>query len=334
MLSLGDLSRALVAQARHGRIKQELAGLSEQMTTGLKSDPARDLRGDITGLSAMQSSLERLEAYHVSNTETGIMVDAVQRVLDDMQTLSGRLGTDFLKVNLSGSRAARAALSSAAAQGFSSIVAQLNTHLSGRSLFAGVATDSAALQPPETLLADIRTALTGAVSADEVRARLDDWFDTPGGGFETLAYSGATQDLAPFRLNDGETISMTARADNALFRDLLKATAMAQLATDSDLDLSAEVQIVLLDTAGKALIEAQTPLTELRADIGAAQGRISAAQTRNDQTRSDTRISRNDLVAADPYETATRLEQVQSQLEALYAVTARNGRISLVNYLS
>ena len=334
MISLGDLSRSLVAQARHARIKTDLANLSEEMTTGVKADPASALKGDLTRLTGLQSSLGQMEAFRIANTETRMVTDTLQRVLGDMQELTGQLGTDFLKVNLSTSTAARAALSASAGQVFATLVSGLNTHLAGRSLFAGVATDSAALRGSDEILADIKSAMAGVVTADDVLARLDTWFDAPGGRFESFAYTGADQDLAPVRLNESETIRLGQRADDSLYRDLLKAAVAGQLASDPDLGLSSEAQTVLLDTAGRDLIEAQTRLTSVRADVGAAQERVDKAMQRNASGQSDLRMARNDLIAADPYETATRLELVQSQLEALYAVTARNSRISLVNYLS
>ena len=78
---------------------------------------------------------------------------------------------------------------------------------------------------------------------------------------------------------------------------------------------------------------AATTLTNMRADVGAVQERISETRGRNESNQSVLRIARNAVVSADPYETATRLELVQSQLEALYTITARNRQISLVNFL-
>ena len=44
-------------------------------------------------------------------------------------------------------------------------------------------------------------------------------------------------------------------------------------------------------------------------------------------------VSRNDIRSADPYQTATALTEVQTQIETLFAVTARLSRLNLVDYL-
>jgi flagellar hook-associated protein 3 FlgL len=45
-------------------------------------------------------------------------------------------------------------------------------------------------------------------------------------------------------------------------------------------------------------------------------------------------IARNDLASVDMASTAVDLEQIQSQLEMLYTLTARSARLSLMNFLS
>ncbi len=333
MMSIGDLSRGLSLQLRQGAIKSDLSRLTEELTTGIKTDPAKDMKGDLAPLLQTQRELNLLQAFAVTNTQARLGADATQQVLGDIQALTERLGVDTLKADLSSANTARAAISSSAREVFSTVVSRLNSAQAGRSLFAGTATDRGALISADDIVADVKTALAGATTASDIEARLDDWFLAPGGAFETTAYTGAATDAAPHRLSDGESVSLAIRADDAVFRGLMKNTLMAQLATDADLGLSASVQTALLRNAGNALIDAQTGLTDMRASVGAVQERIAMAEDRNSQLQADLRLSRNALMAADPYETATRLEQVQSQLEALYTVTARNSRLSLVDYL-
>ncbi|MGB1208057.1 MAG: flagellin, partial [Paracoccaceae bacterium] len=239
----------------------------------------------------------------------------------------------FLKIDLATSPEARSALGFSARETFSTMVSRLNTHQAGRSLFAGAATDRAAVMPADDMIADLKTALSGAVTASDVEARLDSWFHDAGGGFDTSGYTGADTHVQPTRLSDTESVTLTVRADDDVFRHLLKHTAMGMLATDPDLGFSDEVQAAVLSNAGQGIVNGQTGLTSLRADVGVVQERISDVQGRNDAQKTVLRVARNAIAAADPYETAIRLEQVQAQLEALYTVTARNRQLSLVNYL-
>ena len=54
---------------------------------------------------------------------------------------------------------------------------------------------------------------------------------------------------------------------------------------------------------------------------------------RNAAEASALQIARNGLVAADPYDTATAIQAVQTQIETLYTLTARLSRLSLTDYL-
>ena len=80
-------------------------------------------------------------------------------------------------------------------------------------------------------------------------------------------------------------------------------------------------------------MQAQTPLTELRAGLGSLQGRIEETATRNSAERTSTQLARLGLVGIDPYETASKLEDVQLQLQTIYTVTVRSSRLSLTEFL-
>jgi len=74
-------------------------------------------------------------------------------------------------------------------------------------------------------------------------------------------------------------------------------------------------------------------LTALQARLGVAQERISSAEIRNAAESSALQIARSDLLAIDPYDTATALQATQTQLETLYSITARLTRLNLTDYL-
>jgi flagellar hook-associated protein 3 FlgL len=57
------------------------------------------------------------------------------------------------------------------------------------------------------------------------------------------------------------------------------------------------------------------------------------AETRGAAEATSLRMAELDLVAADPFEAAARLEEARLQLEQLYIVTARVARLSLVEVL-
>ena len=76
-----------------------------------------------------------------------------------------------------------------------------------------------------------------------------------------------------------------------------------------------------------------TARAELTARLGTAEAGISDAALRNDSERSALEAARLGLLSVDPYETAAKMQQTQSQLQTLYSITARMQRLSLVDYL-
>lgn len=333
MQSIGDLAYMLTQRANQTRIKGQLNQLGTELTTGLSADPAARDPGGYSTLAPLEASLSRASAFLRTNVEARLLADATQRAMADIQDVSGQLGIDLLNISTAQTQDARDSLAASAANGFDTVVTRLNARLAGRSLFAGTATDSPALPPAETLLAQVRGALTPGAPAATILAELDTWFDTPGGAFETTAYLGVSGAGQPLLLAEGEQVSLDIQADNAVFRDVLKASLMATLAVDPALGLTALDQANLIRAGAEGLIAAQAPLTTLRADLGAVQERIELVTDRNTSDVSTLSQARTTMLEVDGFETATRLEQTRTQLETFYAVTARQRGLSLVDFL-
>ncbi len=85
--------------------------------------------------------------------------------------------------------------------------------------------------------------------------------------------------------------------------------------------------------AGLNLLENKTDLTNVAARLGVLEAQIDTAATRNSNEASALQIARSGITEADPYETATRLDETEAQLERIYALTARLSRLSLLDYL-
>ncbi|CAK9055877.1 Flagellar P-ring protein (Basal body P-ring protein), partial [Durusdinium trenchii] len=84
----------------------------------------------------------------------------------------------------------------------------------------------------DDILSALSTALVGLTSAADVRTAVDTWFDTPGGGFDTIAYLGSDDPLDPFQISEvGEAkLDLLARDDE--MRAVLKEFSLAALLDD------------------------------------------------------------------------------------------------------
>ncbi|SEO07852.1 flagellar hook-associated protein 3 FlgL [Salinihabitans flavidus] len=333
MISIGDLSTQFILRRHNGLLKQDMMRLTQEMTTGQKSDLADALTGDYSYLSDIQRSLSLLDGYQQSTKEAGLFTGAMQSVLGKVQDSTAQLGSDLMTATESPLPGVVRNASSAAADTFRSLVSRLNTDIAGRSLFSGVATDRAPLLDGDAMLDELRGAVAGAVTESDVLDAIDDWFHAPGGGFETTGYRGAGESLSPFQLGESQSVTVNLRADADEIRDMLRMTAVAALAGDTALGYSKDWQLNMLRRAGSEMLGAQDGFTAMRADLGFVEARVEEISTRNAAARSSLEIARSDLASADPYETATELKNVQGQLETLYTLTVRLSRLSLTDFM-
>lgn len=331
--SLGDMASHFMLRRQNVRMNSEMMQLTQEMVSGQTEDVPRHLKGNYSYLGDIESKLRVLEGYDAAAKEASVFTSAMQSALEKVQRTTSALSSDLILVGNSNLPQAMQAASAKARGELGALLSALNTNVAGRSLFSGVATDATAFASSDEFLSELKSAVSGEVTLSGIVDAVDDWFDVPGGGFETTGYLGASTDLAPFLVAEGETVKLSLRGDDAVIRDMLKQTAIAALASDTDLGLSDTLQRELLEMAGATLMTSQGALTEVRADLGYAEERIEESKTRVSAERTSFEISRNDLLGVDPYETATRLEAVQFQLESLYTATARLSQLSLIRYL-
>lgn len=331
-VSLGDLSQAFMMQRRSVALRQDMTRLTDELSTGQVSDIKEVLSGNHNYLSGLERSLETLQGYSVANSEAKYFTGAMQSSLDRVQDFSGQLGIDLLLASGGPVGVIAGSPSENAKTQLEGILNSLNTDIAGKSLFAGAATDQVPLESAETLLSELSIALVGQTTPEDIMTAAENWFADPA-GFDAVIYTGSDTALAPFSLSDTERVSLDVRANDPTLKDMLMNAAVAALADDPALGLTVTQQSELFGTAGLALQSNQDQLTDLRSRIGFTEARIEMIATRNQAEETSTEVAKNTLLLADPFETATQLENVQFQLQALYSVTVRSSQLSLVNFL-
>lgn len=333
MLTIGDMSQSFMLQRHNVELKQQMNQLTSELASGRTADVSAHLSGNYSYLSDIEHGLKVLDGFDTATSEAALFTDVMQSSLGNLQDVASDLATSLISTSNSNLESVLDTTSNGARSQMASMVSSLNTSAAGRSLFSGVAVDTSPLISSDEMLASLSTAVAGEVTLTGIRDAVDVWFDAPGGSFETLAYTGATQSMAPIQLGEGESVNLDIRADDPVFREMLKQTALAALASDPALGYSVDMKGDLLLGAGEELLTSQSGITSIRADLGFAESRIDERVTRIAAEKTGLEYARGELLGVDSYETATRLENVQFQLESLYAVTVRLSRLSLLDYL-
>lgn len=330
--SIGDLAQTLMLRSQGTRIRMQIDTLTQELSSGQVADVAGRLRGDFSHLSDMDRSLKRLNALSTAAAETRLLADATQASLETVNQAATDLSDSLLSVSLSNQAVSHAQASVEARSALDTMVSALNTSLAGRSVFAGVAEDQAPLRSADTLLSGLRDAVAGQSTPSDILQAARDWFDDAA-GFQSVVYTGSDQSRSPVQVSGNDQVALARRADDPVFREGLMLAAVAALANDPALSLDTTTRSAIFEAAGTGLLGTRDRMVELQAEVGDAQARIEKAQTGNSMARTSLELARGELIGADPYETAIRLEAVQFQLESLYTTTVRNSRLTLVNFL-
>lgn len=328
---VGDLARMFVARRQMTEAQAEVTRRANEMTTGLVADRGAHLKGDQTVAAALAHDLAIVEALSRNAAALATTAGAMQSALQSLDALASDVGLRMLSPAADRDGPLTGTLAGQARQAFAGAVAALNTRAGGQTLFAGTATDGPATVDAETLLSLSSAAAAGQQTAADIAAAILAWFDDPA-GFSAQGYLGGLS-RPPAPLAPGETADLAPTAVDPAVRRTLAGLAIAALSVELAAGGPSEVASGLQREAGGILTAGGTERTAVMADLGLVEERISVAATRLGAERSAMARAQSDLLSADPYEAATQLSSRQSQLETIYAVTARLSRLSLVEFL-
>ena len=327
----GDVAQAQVLSREQAELKSEMTTLSVEVSTGVSSDTASYLGGDLNQLTSIEASLSRLDAYDAVTTQAALEAETMQTSLTTISDVASDLSSSLMTVNSSSTSQSLESIGSEGRAALETTVSALNVQVAGQSVFAGVETDSAAVASAEDIIAELIAATEDATTAAEVEAAVDAWFDDPD-GYAATGYLGGDSRSA-VSISDGDTVTLDTTANDETIREMLKGLSMAALLDTDVLAGNEDERASLAIAANDQIMSAQTELTYLQADIGITEQKIEDTSTRNTAEVSSLEIARSDLISVDTYEASSRLTEVETQLELLYTVMGRITGMSLVDYI-
>ncbi|WDI31528.1 flagellin [Hyphococcus flavus] len=311
-------------------IKQRSEQTRMELVTGRIADLNSELAGSIGDAQMLRKAIDDIATTQTSISRALGRAQTTQISLARASEGSTDLGVNLLDaVNRRDENAVGISGTQAQLQ-LDAAISAFNQRYEGRALFSGDAVQTNPLADSETLLTDVRAIFAGAADAAQLEADLDAYFNTPGGGFDTNIYLGGSGDAARTEISDGELVSYSAKADEQPIRDLLRNLSTIVVAEENTGFVDRNTA---LSTAATGLIEAGNSVAEIRSRIGAAEERMVAAQTRLEAEHAALGETYNERTARDPYEAATLLQQLETQLQTSYLLTSRISQLSLSNYI-
>lgn len=330
--SIGDLTQTLMLQQRSADLRKDMLRLGQEMSTRKVFDVATTLGGDFARLSGIEHRMSVLNGFKLANSEAASFFEAAQLRLGNVTETVASLGASVLSIGSSPLANAINATSQEARIALEDALASLNGTHAGRALFSGTATDRTPLVTAEDLLTELRTVVAGATTAADLLNSLTAWFDDPA-GFRDFAYQGSITSLAPLAADDSRKVVFHVRADHEHLRNALRDIAGVVLAVSATKPLDNGERAAALSASGQNLLASRDGLIAVSAELGVAQETIERSAVRMQSETYSLNMARNALISADPFETATQLQNVQLQLESLYAITARTSQLTLARFL-
>lgn len=331
--SIGDLASRMMLSQSTALAKRNMTRLSQELTSGMTSDVGRAVRNDFSSQMGWERTIASSQVREKTLTEAMGRVQAKQTVLGAISTEASSLANEIGLALTVGTGAGLDAASRHADDALANALSKLNTQFAGRTLFAGTGVDGVAVATRDEIMASVKVAVAGAVTVEDYKTAVQGWMDDLATGFQTVAYLGTSEDTAPIRLSDNRTLDEGARADHPAVSKALQNLILASLAGDDDLSLSHQTKAGLLQNSADGLRAAEGQITELHASLGFVEAEIVNAVVEAGAEIATAELLRARTLGVDQYDTASKLQEAELQLEKIYMLTARSARMSLLEYL-
>ncbi|MEM7498037.1 MAG: hypothetical protein AAF371_08610 [Pseudomonadota bacterium] len=312
-------------------LRSELERLQTETVTGQAADAPTALDGRTAEAQRLGGVLTALEGYGEAAALVAARAETQQSALGGVRDVVEELVNALQSAVSSGSGTGLAVAVPAAENALDVIVTALNTRFAGRSLFTGNAGDATALASPETIAIAAGIAASGAPDATAADAAVRALFDTPGGDFETTFYTGGTGDGPATAIAPGETVRLTLRADDSVFRDVLRETTAALTAATGG-GTFAERR-ALIEESALGLRTALEGLARRAGELGITEQRIESTRAGNAVEQAQLNRALGALTGRDQFEAASTLTATEDALETLFVTTARISALTLTNFL-
>lgn len=332
--------RALVAKNKAEMLKAQQEATTGTvfdvgMSLGSKSGQTVSLRKEYDRLSVL-TDMNKLVQQRMNATQTaaGTIIENTQNFLGD---LTGANNT----------AESAATIAKSAKSILNSVTGLLNTSYNGEYIFAGVNTDvkpvadytegsaaqTAVRQAFQTHFGfAIDDPQVANITGDEMKAFLEgDFADEFNDANWAANWSDASDTVIKSRISPTETADTSISANADGFRKtIMSAVMVAEFAT---IGLNNSAFEALTHQAMQTTTTAITETTSEQTTLGLAQSRTEAATTRIAAQQKILNQSVLNLEEVDPYEAATRVNALKTQIETSYSLTVQLQNMSLLNYL-
>lgn len=352
--TISTFNAGLESRRRVAQVNRDLSVAEKELSTGLKADAFDALGGRAYEALALRTRMDRNEGLSNSNQLLAARLDFTALTLSDVRDSAQEL-LSLAVPNRNAPGGTAGPLSMQAEAAMDQIIARLNISYQGAFLYSGTSTDTAPLQkwdevnaatgfsPKDVVTGVVGGGLTSAADANAKIAQMNAVFQgtaaDPAQNFEATFYNGT-----PLETGGVRETRLEARIEAEVVlpygvqaNDLPYARVLQGLAMISSTDVAQipdpDAYEAWVGTAVDLISQGIAGMVEVEARLGGQQVQLKNTQEVQESRRLLYNTQIVALEGADPYEAASRVTALQTQLEATYTISARIARLSFLNYL-
>ncbi len=312
--------------------RTRLDQLTKELSSGRRFDTGRALRSDFSEFSQISHTLRSFDSRKATLAEGSTLLSVTQYSLASMAASSAAM-RDAVGPSLSSSNSgAVESLAHIGTGTLNDIVDTLNKTHGGRAIFGRGDSSGMPIVDKAVLIGDISIIAASSTDTSSFLAGLDAYF-AAGGAFETSVLAPLPLEPLKVPIGNGRTLDIPVSAADLPFRDVLKNAAIVSSLDSVGFAISASDRQFFVTELAKRNAVSEGGSIEIRGRIGSVEARVTALADALNDERVHLEARRTELVGADPFDVANRVQNEMSRLETIYAITARRSQLRLTDYL-
>ncbi len=330
------------------KMQRQLIVAQQEVASGRYADVGIALGTRTAQSISIRRDINYMNLIIDTNSTAATRLDSTQSILTSLTDMAQSFVSTLISARSTDTGRQNASIEAKA--NLSMLTDVLNSAMGGESLFAGIQTDTMPLadyfaSPTSAAKTAVDAAFLGefgttqsdpanetGITGTDMQTFLDTTFDTLFNNANWSAnWSTASDQNVVSRISIYEEVETSSNANYLGYRKLAEAyTMVADLGVENLNDLAFQA---IVDTAIDMVGQATQYLAIEQGRLGTSQERIQLANERLSAQISIITEQVNGMEVVEPYDAATRVTTLLTQLETSYALTARIQKLTILNYI-
>ncbi len=329
------------------RLQTELVAKQRELSSGKKADMGLELGALSSQTVSLRRQLDQIDQIATNNKFVASRMQAAQAAMQSL--VDGAQQVIKVVTAETGANLDRTLVAQAGRDALTQLTGALNTSFNGEYIFSGINTDVVPIDdyfttPPSAakaaveaaFLAEFGIAMSDPGAANISAAQVKSFIDGPFLDLFSTAnwqanWSNASDQAMRGRVTLTEVAETSVSANEAAFANL--AAAYTLLGDVADTALAGDGLDQLVASALELLGSGIERTGQVQGRLGLAEERVAQGSERLDLQRVVLSGQLSSLEEVDPYEVASRLSEIMTELEASYTLTSRINRMSLLDFI-